>query len=219
MTEKPEDPVELEKAIEYVMLARERVEGYKNVRAHARLSHCLWALGSQRPAIECMKRAVELEKPGYQKNIQLLCEYLLVNYRDNSAGETRSKLALEVAALFTTGRRKLGQAEFLKLLPCDKSSRDVLRQILQYMVHTKEYEQLAGEVFEGLFGCAVTLESSEQFLPVQKSYTWQQPKHCQSPGFQYDFFIVCAEEDYTIASNILEELESRQCEGHIIYKG
>jgi len=218
-TEKPVDPVELEKAVEYVMLARERVEGFKNVRAHARLAHCLWALGSQRPAIECMKRAVELEKTGYKKNIQLLCKYLLDNYRDNSAGETRSKIALEAAAVFATGQRKLGQEEFLKLLPsADDSLRDALRQILQQLMHTEEHKKLAVEVFEGLFGFTMTLESSEQIPPVQKTYNWQQPKNCHSPGFLYDFFIVCAEEDCTLAFNILEQLESHQHKGHT-YKG
>ena len=218
-TEKPEDPAELEKAVEYVMLARERVEGYKNARAHARLAHCLWALGSRRAAIECMKRAVELEKPGYKKNIQLLCKYLLGNYRDSSAEETRSKLAVETAAVFATGQQKLGQKELLQLLPSDDSSRDVLSQILQRMFYKKEYEQLAAEVFKGLFGCTMTLESNEHFPDAQKNYIWQQPKNCQSPGFQYDFFIVCAEEDYSLAFNILEELESRQCEGYATYKG
>jgi len=215
-TEEPVETAELEKAVEYVMLARERVEGYKNVRAHARLAHCLWALGSQRPAIECMKRAVELEKVGYEGNMQNLCKYLLINYR-GSAGDTRSKIAAEAAAVFSTGRQKFGEEEFNKLLSSQNllGLMDVLKQILQHMLHRKEHKQLA----EKLFGCAITVQPGEQFSPVQKTYKWQRPTNSQWPGFQHDFFIFCAPEDYTVASGVLEELESRQCEGYTTYKG
>ena len=217
-TEKVVKPEELEKAVEYVVLARERVEGYKNARAHARLAHCLWALGSHRPAIECMKRAVELEKTGYKKNIQNLCEYVLVNYGTSGIGEASSKLALEAAAVFATGRQKLGQEEFHTLLSL-KSSVEVLRKILQRMFQIEERKQLAGELFEGVFKCAITLEPGEQFSAVTKTYMWQQPKNCQTPGCQYDFFIFCAPEDCSLAIDVLEELESRQCEGYTTYKG
>jgi len=217
-TEKPVEPEELEKAVEYVMLARERVEGYKNVRAHARLAHCLWALDSQRPAVECMKHAVELEKTGYKKNIQKLCEYLLISY-SSSVGDTQSKIALEAAAVFATGQQKLGEENFHQLLLSHESFINVLKQILQHMVHIEKYKQLAEQLFEGLFKCAIALEPDEQFSAVPKCYTWQQPKNCQSPGFQYDFFIFCAPEDDGLAVDVLEQLESRQCEGYTTYKG
>ena len=220
-TEKPEVPEELEKAIEYVMLARERVEGYKNARAHARLGHCLWAMGSQRPAIECMKRAVELEKPGYQKNIQNLCEYMLINYRSSVVGDAQSKIVQEAAAVFATGQEKLGNEEFQKLLLyiSHKSLADVLRQILQHMFHTEEHKLLSENLFKHVFKNPINLEPGKQFSVIPKSFEWQQPKNCQSPGFQHDFFIFSAPEDYTVAVGVLEELESRHCEGYTTYKG
>jgi len=218
-TEEPVEEAELEKAVEYVMLARERVEGYKNARAHARLAHCLWALGSRRPAIECMKRAVELEKTGYEKNIQKLCRYLLISYR-SSAGDTLSKLAIEAAAVFATGQQKLGQEKFNNLLLSHLSDlRDVLEQILQRMVHIQQCKQLAEKLFEGLFKRSITLEPGEEFSPIQQKYKWQRPKNCQSPGFQHDFFILSAPEDYAVATGVLQELESRQSEGYPTYKG
>jgi len=217
LTEKPVEPDELEKAVEYVMLARERVEGYKNVRAHARLAHCLWALGSQRPAIECMKRAVQLEKTGYKKNIQILCKYILINY-DSSDCDTLSKIALEAAAVFDTGRQKLGREEFHQLLLYHKSLSSVLKRILQHILHIEEYNQLAEDLSEQ-FKYALTLEPGEQFSAAPKRYNWQQPKNCWSPGFQHDFLIFCASGDNSLAESVLEELESRQYEGHTTYKG
>jgi len=217
-TEEPVEAAELERAVEYVMLARERVEGYKNARAHARLAHCLWALGSRRPAIECMKRAIELEKPGYPRNIQNLCDYLLISYRDG-VGDIRPRIALEAAAVFATGQEKLGPEKFRELL-LSRHLPDVLRQILRHMMYMKECTELA-EKFEKLFIGADpgTVDPAEQFPAVQEAYTWQQPETCQSPGFQHDFFIVCAEEDYSLAFDVLKELESCQCEGYSTFKG
>lgn len=98
--EKTDDTGEtdLEKSLEYLMMARERVEGYKNARTHARLAHCLWELGSWRPAIECMKLAIGMERPGFTKNFTNLCKYVVKQSEDIAAKD--------IAAILEFGKKK-----------------------------------------------------------------------------------------------------------------
>lgn len=100
-TEKKTDntgETDLEKSLEYLMMARERVEGYKNPRTHARLAHCLWELGSWRPAIECMKLAIGMERPGFTKNFINLCKYVVKQSKDIAAKD--------IAAILEVGKKK-----------------------------------------------------------------------------------------------------------------
>jgi len=97
-TEVLAEETDLENSIEYLMMARERVEGYKNPQTHARLARCLWELGNWRPAIECMKLAIGMEHPGYTKNFIKLCKYVLVKSQDIAAKD--------IAAIHESGKEK-----------------------------------------------------------------------------------------------------------------